>query len=75
MEKIIQHFNCFIYDIGELKVISKQSGVFRLSCLDCLNRTNIMMQTLAIKTLEVMLEHVGISVASLAEDLLQKSDD
>lgn len=51
VDKIIQHFNCFIYDLGDLKVLSKQSGVFRLSCLDCLNRTNIMMQALAIKTL------------------------
>ncbi len=58
-----------------MKVISKQSGVFRVSCLDCLNRTNIMMQALNMKALEVMLEHVGIAVASLAEDLLQKSDD
>jgi hypothetical protein len=33
------------------------------------------MQALAIKTLEIQLEHVGIAVSSLMEDLLQKHDD
>jgi|688.fasta_scaffold186879_2 hypothetical protein len=51
IDKIIQHFNCFIYDLADLKIISKQGGVFRVSCLDCLNRTNVLMQALAIKTL------------------------
>ena len=55
--------------------MSKQGGAFRLSCLDCLNRTNILMQALAIKTLEIKLENVGISISSLMEDLLKKSDD
>lgn len=55
VEKIIQHFNCFIYEIAELKVISRQGGVFRISCLDCLNRTNVFMQAIAIKTFEVEL--------------------
>lgn len=58
-----------------MKIISKQGGAFRLSCLDCLNRTNVLMQALAIKTLEIQLEHVGIAVSSLMEDLLQKHDD
>lgn len=51
VDRIIQHFNCFIYDTGELAIMSKQTGVFRISCLDCLNRTNIFMRALAIKTL------------------------
>lgn len=33
------------------------------------------MQAIAIKTLEIQLEHVGISISSLMEDLLQKNDD
>jgi ribosomal protein S27E len=34
-----------------LKILSRQSGVFRVSCLDCLNRTHSFLQALAIKTL------------------------
>lgn len=48
-----------------MKILQKQKGVFRVSCLDCLNRTNIFMTALAVKTLEMQLNNVGIPMTSL----------
>ena len=45
---ILQNFACFMFDLSEYKVKSKQMGVFRISCLDCLHRTNQFMECLAL---------------------------
>lgn len=42
------------------KVISKQEGVFRTNCIDCLDRTNVVQSMLAKRSLGIILKKLGI---------------
>ncbi|AET40168.1 uncharacterized protein Ecym_5414 [Eremothecium cymbalariae DBVPG len=44
IEKSLLENGYFSYDVKEGKAISKQRGVFRVNCLDCLDRTNLIQQ-------------------------------
>lgn len=46
----------FAYDVKARKVISKQRGVFRTNCLDCLDRTNLVQQTISFSAFKTFLE-------------------
>ncbi|CCF56749.1 hypothetical protein KAFR_0B04520 [Kazachstania africana CBS 2517] len=46
----------FSYDVKEKKTISMQKGVFRVNCLDCLDRTNLAQQLLSLSALQMFLE-------------------
>ncbi|KAL6930091.1 hypothetical protein ACO0SA_001498 [Hanseniaspora valbyensis] len=37
----------FAYDVRDKKLISEQNGVFRVNCLDCLDRTNLIQQLIS----------------------------
>jgi hypothetical protein len=45
---------------GEVKVLSKQKGVIRTNCMDCLDRTNVTQSALARWTLNKQFRAVGI---------------
>ena len=60
MDPILRNFGCFMFDLQEEKIISSQTGVFRVSCLDCMNRTNTFLMGLALRTMELQLEIVGV---------------
>ncbi|AEY97456.1 FAFL228Wp [Eremothecium gossypii FDAG1] len=44
IERSLLENGYFSYDVKENKPISKQRGVFRVNCLDCLDRTNLIQQ-------------------------------
>lgn len=46
----------FSYDVKEKKVLSEQHGVFRVNCLDCLDRTNLVQQTISLSVFRTFLE-------------------
>lgn len=46
----------FSYDVKEKKVISEQQGIFRTNCLDCLDRTNLVQQTISLVAFKTFLE-------------------
>lgn len=47
---------------GSETVYSRQSGAFRVSCLDCLDRTNVVQSAFARHVLGVQLERLGVRV-------------
>lgn len=46
----------FSYDVKERRLISEQDGVFRTNCLDCLDRTNLIQQTISLTVFKLFLE-------------------
>ena len=46
----------FVYNVKEKKVLSTQLGVFRTNCLDCLDRTNLVQQTISFFAFRTFLE-------------------
>ncbi|CDS01765.1 hypothetical protein [Sporisorium scitamineum] len=51
---------------AETQVLSKQTGVFRVSCLDCLDRTNVVQSAFARHVLTGQLAKLAIRVGSSA---------
>ncbi|SPO23562.1 related to SAC1 - Phosphatidylinositol phosphate phosphatase [Ustilago trichophora] len=49
-----------------VEVLSRQTGVFRVSCLDCLDRTNVVQSAFARHVLTGQLAKLGIKVGSAA---------
>ncbi len=49
-----------------VEVLSKQTGVFRVSCLDCLDRTNVVQSAFARHVLTGQMAKLGIKVGSPA---------
>ncbi|CAI4049962.1 phosphatidylinositol-3-/phosphoinositide 5-phosphatase INP52 SKDI_14G2170 [Saccharomyces kudriavzevii IFO 1802] len=45
----------FSYDVKEGRLISEQDGVFRTNCLDCLDRTNLIQQTISLTVFKLFL--------------------
>ncbi|KAJ9477887.1 putative Phosphatidylinositol-3-phosphatase SAC1 (putative) [Pseudozyma hubeiensis] len=49
---------------SEVEVLSRQTGVFRVSCLDCLDRTNVVQSAFARHVLTGQLSKLAISVGT-----------
>ncbi|GAC92538.1 hypothetical protein PHSY_000092 [Pseudozyma hubeiensis SY62] len=49
---------------SEVEVLSRQTGVFRVSCLDCLDRTNVVQSAFARHVLTGQLSKLAISVGA-----------
>lgn len=45
---------------GDGTILSTQTGVFRTNCIDCLDRTNVVQSMLAKRSLQQVLEKLGI---------------
>ncbi len=48
-------------------VVCRQEGVFRINCVDCLDRTNVVQTAIARVVLECQLTKLGLSPAPDAE--------
>ena len=53
-------FGWFTYDMNRQEVITRQDGIFRVNCLDCLDRTNLIEQVICRSVLENILTNQGI---------------
>lgn len=59
-----QKFYCLFFDdeINAKEVKSRQKGVFRINCLDCIERSGIMESKLSALQLVYALKHIGINI-------------
>lgn len=49
------------------KLVSRQSGVLRTNCMDCLDRTNVVQSACGRRALEVQLKNEGIEISAQAD--------
>lgn len=71
----IKQFGIFIYNTNEQKTINNQYGIFRINCLDCLDRTNLIQQVISQFVLKNILssESSKISISNLQiESIINK---
>ncbi|CAI5760382.1 unnamed protein product [Candida verbasci] len=56
----LQQFGYFSYDLRTDETITRQDGIFRVNCLDCLDRTNLIEQIICRRIFENILINQGI---------------
>ena len=54
----IDDIGLFIFDKGQSVIVSNQKGVFRINCLDCLDRTNVVQSLIS----QYVLKHILLQV-------------
>lgn len=54
-------FGWNLIDRSEGQVVMRQSGVFRVNCMDCLDRTNYVEDVISLLTVASFLESIGVS--------------
>lgn len=54
LHESLEQFGWFFFDMKEDEVVTRQDGVFRVNCLDCLDRTNLIEQVVC----QQVLKHV-----------------
>ncbi|KAI5949374.1 INP53 [Candida jiufengensis] len=64
----MQQFGFFSYDLKNEEVITRQDGVFRVNCLDCLDRTNLIEQVISRTVLENIIKNQSESYANHGRD-------
>ncbi|PWN98271.1 hypothetical protein FA09DRAFT_289759, partial [Tilletiopsis washingtonensis] len=68
-EQVLGKMDCFWRTAATsgagAQTLCKQQGAFRVSCLDCLDRTNVVQSAFARHMLGVQLERLGVAVPSL----------
>lgn len=57
----LEQFGWFSYDIDHGETITKQDGVFRVNCLDCLDRTNLIEQVVCQHVFECIINNASNS--------------
>lgn len=57
------NFLYYAEDLSNNTVIVTQKGIMRTNCLDCLDRTNVFQSKLALDSLNVQLDQLGVSLA------------
>lgn len=50
----LENFGWFYYDSQHEETITRQNGIFRVNCLDCLDRTNLIQQVIC----QTILDHI-----------------
>nr|XP_019050419.1 phosphatidylinositol phosphate phosphatase [Kwoniella bestiolae CBS 10118]OCF29349.1 phosphatidylinositol phosphate phosphatase [Kwoniella bestiolae CBS 10118] len=60
----MERFGWTAIDCGDGQVIEKQDGVFRVNCLDCLDRTNYVQDVISSLTLSRFLNSIGSPLQS-----------
>jgi hypothetical protein len=58
----LTNFSFFLKNTDTQKVLSTQKGVFRTNCLDCLDRTNLVMTKLAAVVLQLQFDLLGLDL-------------
>ena len=56
IEKYVEQYGAFQEGTGQ----QRQSGVLRINCIDCLDRTNVVQGWLARKQLDALLTQLGL---------------
>ncbi|KAI5959861.1 INP53 [Candida pseudojiufengensis] len=64
----MQQFGFFSYDMKHEEVITRQDGVFRVNCLDCLDRTNLIEQVISRTVLENIIKNQSESYGNHGRD-------
>ncbi|EGW29977.1 uncharacterized protein SPAPADRAFT_52826 [Spathaspora passalidarum NRRL Y-27907] len=59
LHKSIEQFGWFYYDLNAEEIITRQDGIFRVNCLDCLDRTNLIQQIICRNILQNILSNTG----------------
>lgn len=57
LHQSMEQFGWFTYDTDAGEVVTRQDGVFRVNCLDCLDRTNLIQQVICQSVLECMFKN------------------
>lgn len=73
----LEHFSWFDYALDSEEVLTRQEGVFRVNCLDCLDRTNLIEQVICQTLLEqIIINHYdNRSDRSMIDDLIGRHND
>lgn len=64
----MREFGYFSYDLEQDLVITRQDGVFRVNCLDCLDRTNLIEQVISRTVFENILKQQTASHGNQGRD-------
>ncbi|RLV89996.1 Polyphosphatidylinositol phosphatase INP52 [Spathaspora sp. JA1] len=59
LQESIEQFGWFYYDLNAREIITRQDGIFRVNCLDCLDRTNLIQQIICRNILQNILSNIG----------------
>ena len=64
IDEIIDNFKFFAEQIKrDQKILLQQEGTIRLNCLDCLDRTNVVMTKIAAINFENMMKHMNTNLS------------
>lgn len=75
IQSSLEQFGWFVYDVQEREIITRQDGIFRTNCLDCLDRTNLIQQVISRNIVENILRNSssgGHREELYAEDVLAR---
>ncbi|CAN3481304.1 polyphosphatidylinositol phosphatase Inp53p [Diutina catenulata] len=64
LKESVAQFGWFEWEVNSGKTITKQDGIFRTNCLDCLDRTNLIQQVVSWAVVNNFLHEVGIPARS-----------
>lgn len=64
----LETFGWFNYDVDQGEVVTRQDGVFRVNCLDCLDRTNLIEQVISLCVLEHIIKNQSLTHSNLLRD-------
>ncbi|CAK9442306.1 uncharacterized protein LODBEIA_P60490 [Lodderomyces beijingensis] len=56
IQESLYQFGFFTFDMNSGQVVTRQDGVFRINCLDCLDRTNLIEQVISRTVLDIILK-------------------
>lgn len=64
----LETFGWFDFDVEQNEVVTRQDGVFRVNCLDCLDRTNLIEQVICQCVLEHIVKNQSLTHSNLSRD-------
>lgn len=56
----LEQFSWFSFDVDVGETVTRQDGVFRVNCLDCLDRTNLIEQVICQRVLEHIIKNLQV---------------
>ncbi|RKP08950.1 Endonuclease/exonuclease/phosphatase, partial [Thamnocephalis sphaerospora] len=56
LEHSIRKFGYYTYDVNAQQMTTRQQGVFRTNCMDCLDRTNVMQSLISTRVLKSIIQ-------------------
>ncbi|RKP31358.1 hypothetical protein METBISCDRAFT_22391 [Metschnikowia bicuspidata] len=70
----LEQFGWFEFDIAVGEVVTRQEGVIRVNCLDCLDRTNLIEQVVCQAVVEHILRNQSLARGTSARDRARLDD-